>query len=97
MDTPKASQAAQIDPSDPALLRLYQIAFCSGAASIISSALGMQSRHAQALDLLVADAWRRIEGDPVAMLVVTSSIESALSAGPDAQVVMGAPMEVFGR
>ena len=91
---PGAPKAAQLDPSDPALLRLYRIAFCSGAASIT---LGMQSRHAQALDLLVADAWRRIEGDPAAMLVVTSSIESALSAGPDAQVVMDAPMEVFGR
>ena len=99
MDTPEAPKATQIDPSDPALLRLFQTAFISGYSSALSAREGALTarRHWRPLVAEAFGAWRAIEGDPAAMLSITFSIESSITAAPDDCLVVGAPMEVFGR
>ena len=99
MDTPEAPKATQIDPSDPALLRLFQTAFICGYSSALSTREGVVTarRHWQPITAEASGAWRAIEGDPAAMLSITSSIESSITAPPNASLVVGPPMEVFGR
>jgi hypothetical protein len=99
MDTPEAPKATQIDPSDPALLRVFQAAFIAGYSSAIADAVGdlTARRHWRPITAEAFGAWRAIKGDPAAMLTITSSIESSITAAPDDRLVVGPPMEVFGR
>ena len=99
MDTPEATKATQIDPSDPALLRVFEAAFIAGYTSAFSAQEGAHNalRHWQTLVAEAFGAWRAIEGDPASMLTITSSIESAITAPPHARLVVGDPMVVFGR
>ena len=98
MDTPEAT-ATQIDPSDPALLRVFQAAFICGYSAALSTREGVVTarRHWRPITAEASGAWRAIEGDPAAMLTITSSIESSITAPPNATLVIGDPMKVFGR